>query len=444
MAVRDVGDWIDAAVDSVLAQSLDDLELIVIDDGSTDDTLNRLAQVEDPRVVLRSATGSGGAAARNQGIAMARGEYLAFADGDDIVPTYAYERLVGQARSTGAEMVVGNYMTFTPSKAWTRQTNLPLYGAVRVGVTLASEPDFIRDRVCWNRVFKRASWNTLGLAFADSKRSNDIRVMTDAYCALAFDVIPDVVYGYRKRVGRSSMTSQRSAPDALAEHLAQELGCIEAIEAYGDDQVATKYFEGILGHDVWHHIRPVLARGGAADPAYAAARELTAVLLKHAPESSLKAINQTERLTYRFIIADRWEAAAIVAEESPERLRELLAAFGHEEFVTLCHQTAPHNNAALVRITRRAYLDDVVTDADHAIADADLVERLRAAKRMQEAGIPTKRFKAAELAVLAEPLDDVASVRARIQQIVEAAAEVTTVEQTAAPRRNLLARLARR
>ncbi len=72
------------AVESVLRQSCDDLELIVVDDGSDDRTPNFLADLEDARVkVIRRAARSSAAAARNAGIAKASGHHVAFLDSDD-------------------------------------------------------------------------------------------------------------------------------------------------------------------------------------------------------------------------------------------------------------------------------------------------------------------------------------------------------------------------
>lgn len=77
------------AVLSVLGQSHADLELIVIDDGSTDETVQILETITDPRLrVIRRPDGGGASSARNRGIAEARGEYIAFQDDDDIwLPT---------------------------------------------------------------------------------------------------------------------------------------------------------------------------------------------------------------------------------------------------------------------------------------------------------------------------------------------------------------------
>jgi glycosyltransferase involved in cell wall biosynthesis len=71
------------AVDSVLAQSFQDIEIIVVDDGSTDGTTNRLAKF-DGRLRLFTTTRRGVAAARNFGVSQAQGCYVAFLDSDDL------------------------------------------------------------------------------------------------------------------------------------------------------------------------------------------------------------------------------------------------------------------------------------------------------------------------------------------------------------------------
>jgi glycosyltransferase involved in cell wall biosynthesis len=72
-----------ATVRSVQAQTLADFELIVIDDGSTDGTVQRLAGLTDPRLRVHSYDNEGLPAARNRGIALASGEFVAFLDADD-------------------------------------------------------------------------------------------------------------------------------------------------------------------------------------------------------------------------------------------------------------------------------------------------------------------------------------------------------------------------
>jgi len=66
------------------AQTFDNFEVVVVDDGSTDETGDVLARIDDPRVVVIQQDNAGPAAARNRGMRAARGQYIAFLDSDDL------------------------------------------------------------------------------------------------------------------------------------------------------------------------------------------------------------------------------------------------------------------------------------------------------------------------------------------------------------------------
>jgi glycosyltransferase involved in cell wall biosynthesis len=76
--------YLDISIPSVLAQTWTDFELIVVDDGSTDATAEKVGGFQDPRVRLVSQVNRGLAGARNAGIRAARGEFIAFLDADDL------------------------------------------------------------------------------------------------------------------------------------------------------------------------------------------------------------------------------------------------------------------------------------------------------------------------------------------------------------------------
>ena len=109
--VYNMEETIEASVRSVLGQTLQDLELICVDDGSTDRTgaiLDRLAQ-EDPRLRVIHQENRGVSAARNTGLASAAGETVAWLDGDDQMGPQALEKLNAALLEIGASMAICNY-----------------------------------------------------------------------------------------------------------------------------------------------------------------------------------------------------------------------------------------------------------------------------------------------------------------------------------------------
>ncbi|MCX6954347.1 MAG: glycosyltransferase family A protein, partial [Verrucomicrobia bacterium] len=77
--------WLPATLDSVLAQTWPRVEIIVVDDGSRDDSLAVARRYASRGVRVESIANSGAAAARNHGLALARGDYLQFLDADDLL-----------------------------------------------------------------------------------------------------------------------------------------------------------------------------------------------------------------------------------------------------------------------------------------------------------------------------------------------------------------------
>lgn len=110
--------FIGAAIESVLSQTYRHWELIVVDDGSTDDTANIVAEIseKDARVRLVSFPNAGSCVARNRGFDMARGEYIALLDADDLWPECKLATQLAELSATGADVVLGNVQRFTENE----------------------------------------------------------------------------------------------------------------------------------------------------------------------------------------------------------------------------------------------------------------------------------------------------------------------------------------
>ncbi|MBE5939348.1 MAG: glycosyltransferase family 2 protein [Lachnospiraceae bacterium] len=102
-----VEDYIVECVESVVNQTLQDIEIIVVDDGSTDSTgrlLDEMAEKDSRLIVIHKENG-GVTSARNTGIERAKGEFIGFVDGDDYIAENMYEEVYNLAKETGVDVV---------------------------------------------------------------------------------------------------------------------------------------------------------------------------------------------------------------------------------------------------------------------------------------------------------------------------------------------------
>ena len=107
--------YLEKCLDSVLNQTLSDIEVICVDDGSTDDSLSKLQNyaLKDKRVkVISLEKNRGVSVARNIGIENATGEFLAFVDSDDFLDKQFYEKLYNKALETQADCAKGNIYNY--------------------------------------------------------------------------------------------------------------------------------------------------------------------------------------------------------------------------------------------------------------------------------------------------------------------------------------------
>lgn len=111
MPVYNSGRYLESAVDSILKQSLTNIEIILIDDGSTDDTYSKcLAYAkQDDRVKVYHQENKGICSARNLGISKAKGEYIGFCDHDDIYLPGLLEACIKTARNENSDIVKYGY-----------------------------------------------------------------------------------------------------------------------------------------------------------------------------------------------------------------------------------------------------------------------------------------------------------------------------------------------
>ncbi len=121
--VYNVESYLGECLDSILAQTFTDFEVLLIDDGSTDgsSTICDEYASRDPHIRCFHKENGGHMSARQEGFQKAAGTYIAFVDSDDWIDSSMYERMCGRAMESGADIVCCNYTAVTPEKKIERQ-----------------------------------------------------------------------------------------------------------------------------------------------------------------------------------------------------------------------------------------------------------------------------------------------------------------------------------
>lgn len=112
--VYNMSKYLAECLDSILAQRIEDMEIICLNDGSTDESLNVLKQYEDndSRISIIDKQNTGYGDTLNIGIERACGEYIAFVESDDLVVEGAFQALLQKAKETDADVIKGNYYNY--------------------------------------------------------------------------------------------------------------------------------------------------------------------------------------------------------------------------------------------------------------------------------------------------------------------------------------------
>lgn len=203
--VYNAEDYLRYCVDSILQQSYANLEVILVDDGAKDSSPQICDEfaAQDNRVTVIHQENGGIAKAQNTGLDAAHGEYIAFADNDDILDRHNIEYLLHALQNTGADMSKARWRQFgvsqldevaqgaatgaeTPSKITVFEHPLAAYQTVFckslriIGDKLgrSTEARYFNE-ANWCRLYKRELWD--GIRFPEGMYAQDVMVAGDLY-----------------------------------------------------------------------------------------------------------------------------------------------------------------------------------------------------------------------------------------------------------------------
>lgn len=188
-------------VDSILAQTYQNLEIILVDDGSPDgcpDICEKYME-QDSRVQVIHKENGGLSDARNVGIEAAKGEYIGFVDSDDWIAPDMYERMASTAQEYAADVVVCEYYDCWKSKysGWHKQETIVFSGQEGVEALLGLK----FGNYAWNKLYRRELW-TPDVRYPKDQLFEDVRttykILQKCQTVVA---IPELKYYYRRHGG---------------------------------------------------------------------------------------------------------------------------------------------------------------------------------------------------------------------------------------------------
>jgi len=195
--VYNVEEYIGLTLDSLLNQTLKDIEIIVIDDGSTDNSRQIIEDYEKKykniRVILQE--NSGPSRARNRGVEEATGEYLAFVDSDDLLPENSLELRYHAAVEQDADLIIGGTYRFNSQRKWPLTRHFLGYGEKNIR---KDESILFTIGPC-NKLYKTSLAKTLHFPEHIRFAEDQVFVIGAYTSAKKIYSINDVVYYYRER-----------------------------------------------------------------------------------------------------------------------------------------------------------------------------------------------------------------------------------------------------
>lgn len=217
-------DYIEQTLNSVCSQTLEDIEVIVVDDGSTDETRAIVSSFveRDRRVTLIEQANQFAGIARNNGMDKASGDYLYFLDADDYIEPDALESMLGAIRETGADIAIARSEGFDnqSSDKW-------LIGGVLENIPcnrLVTQREYAAHLFSsfigwpWDKLFRKSFIDKTGLRFQALRTTNDALFVFGALAMASGVVGVDSVLFHHRSNNKISLegTRTRSWGNAIA------------------------------------------------------------------------------------------------------------------------------------------------------------------------------------------------------------------------------------
>ncbi len=200
--------YIAKCLESLINQTLKEIEIICINDGSSDNSLNLLKfyQKKDTRIKVVNQNNGGPGKSRNTGIKLAKGDFIGFVDSDDWVDKDYFEKLYNAAINNNCEIAAGNFYRegkiLKSKKLNYKYTSTYFKPEEKINYAFIPKYNYV-----WNKIYKRTA--ILKKTFPENCYYEDMRWLVKIiYDLKGFVTVPNTFYHYRKNQG--SIVTQKT------------------------------------------------------------------------------------------------------------------------------------------------------------------------------------------------------------------------------------------
>lgn len=212
--------FIEQCIDSITNQTLKDIEILIINDGSKDNTLNIIEIIakSDSRIKILNQKNSGVSAARNNGISKSRGKYITFVDADDYIDKTMYEKMYKKAEEFNSDIVICNVNDVLNGN---KKVSLNLNEGI-IDIRKLTESEFLSNEyfklgtAVWHKIFKSNLIKENKIKFINYSEvaSEDTLFNYEAMLkAKRLYCIEEALYDYK--INENSLTKSKSAKENM-------------------------------------------------------------------------------------------------------------------------------------------------------------------------------------------------------------------------------------
>ncbi len=231
--VYNAEEFLEKCLMSLKNQTLKDIEILLVDDGSTDNSYEicKSFEASDSRIRVFKQENSGQSAARNRALSVSKGEYIAFTDSDDWVDCDFYEKLLEAAIRYGADIACGSVIREKKSagKIRVNYKEEKVYLRAQEKIDAAGVPNMC---YVWNKVYRAGFLKSIDLRFVNGMVFEDTDFVTRAvYYSNKIVTVPNTYYHYWTNEN-STVRTMRSSDKKRLDSLRSKKSVLEFFEKH--------------------------------------------------------------------------------------------------------------------------------------------------------------------------------------------------------------------